>query len=93
MRQIPKTMHAVMLTGHGGIDKLVYRTDVEVPVPKLGEVLIVSRVPESTTRTLIQELGGIQNLLPRTQTMGVPKDWKMQKKTTVAGQEILLTFH
>ena len=40
MQQIPKTMHAVMLTGHGGIDKLVYRTDVEVPVPKLGEVLI-----------------------------------------------------
>ena len=33
-------MSAVMLTGHGGIDKLVYKTDVEVPVPKPGEVLI-----------------------------------------------------
>ena len=33
-------MHAVLLTGHGGIDKLVYETDVEVPVPKPGEVLI-----------------------------------------------------
>ena len=33
-------MHAVLLTGHGGIDKLVYKTDVEVPVPKPGEVLI-----------------------------------------------------
>ena len=33
-------MRAVMLTGHGGIDKLVYKTDVEVPVPKPGEVLI-----------------------------------------------------
>ena len=40
MQQVPKTMHAVLLTGHGGIDKLVYRTDVEVPVPKPGEVLI-----------------------------------------------------
>ena len=40
MQQIPKTMHAVLLTGHGGIDKLVYKTDVEVPVPKPGEVLI-----------------------------------------------------
>ena len=40
MQQIPKTMHAVLLTGHGGIDKLVYETDVEVPVPKPGEVLI-----------------------------------------------------
>ena len=33
-------MHAVLLTGHGGIDKLVYKTDFEVPVPKPGEVLI-----------------------------------------------------
>jgi len=33
-------MHAVLLTGHGGIDKLVYKTDVEVPLPKPDEVLI-----------------------------------------------------
>ena len=33
-------MHAVMLTGHGGIDMLVYKTDVEVPLPKSDEVLI-----------------------------------------------------
>ena len=33
-------MHAVLLTGHGGIDKLVYKTDVEVPIPKPDEVLI-----------------------------------------------------
>jgi len=29
-----------MLTGHGGIDMLVYKTDVEVPLPKPDEVLI-----------------------------------------------------
>ena len=40
MSQIPKTMHAVLLTGHGGMDKLVYKTDVEVPVPKPDEILI-----------------------------------------------------
>ena len=40
MQEIPKTMHAVMLTGHGGIDMLVYKTDVEVPLPKSDEVLI-----------------------------------------------------
>ena len=40
MQQIPKTMHAVLLTGHGGVDKLVYKTDVEVPLPKSDEVLI-----------------------------------------------------
>ena len=30
---IPKTMKAVVLTGHGGLEKLVYKTDVKVPVP------------------------------------------------------------
>ena len=37
---IPKTMHAVLLTGHGGLEKLEYKTDVKVPVPKDDEVLI-----------------------------------------------------
>jgi NADPH:quinone reductase-like Zn-dependent oxidoreductase len=33
-------MAAVLLTGHGGLEKLEYRTDVPVPRPKDGEVLI-----------------------------------------------------
>ena len=33
-------MAAVLLTGHGGLDKLAYRTDVPVPKPAPGEVLI-----------------------------------------------------
>jgi NADPH:quinone reductase-like Zn-dependent oxidoreductase len=37
---VPKTMAAVQLTGHGGMEKLVYRTDVPVPKPVPGEVLI-----------------------------------------------------
>jgi NADPH:quinone reductase-like Zn-dependent oxidoreductase len=40
MQSIPETMAAVVLTGHGGFDKLEYRTDVPVPRPKSGEVLI-----------------------------------------------------
>ena len=40
MKYIPKTMHAVLLTGHGGLDKLEYKTDVKVPIPKNDEVLI-----------------------------------------------------
>jgi len=40
MKNIPKTMHAVLLTDHGGLEKLEYKTDVEVPVPKNDEVLI-----------------------------------------------------
>jgi len=37
---IPSAMKAIQLTGHGGLDKLVYRTDVPVPTPAPDEVLI-----------------------------------------------------
>ena len=40
MKNIPKTMNAVLLTGHGGLEKLEYKTDIPVPVPKDDEVLI-----------------------------------------------------
>ena len=33
-------MSAVLLTGHGGLEKLAYRDDVPVPCPKAGELLI-----------------------------------------------------
>lgn len=37
---LPSRMAAVLLTGHGGMDRLVYRDDVPVPAPGPGEVLI-----------------------------------------------------
>ncbi len=37
---IPRTMKAVLLEGHGGLDQLVYRDDVTLPVPAAGEVLV-----------------------------------------------------
>jgi NADPH:quinone reductase-like Zn-dependent oxidoreductase len=37
---IPKSMQAVLLTGHGGLDKLEVRSDVPVPHPGPGEVLV-----------------------------------------------------
>ena len=37
---IPDTMHAVVLTGHGGLDKLEFHRDWPVPVPGPDEVLI-----------------------------------------------------
>ncbi len=40
MTQLPETMTAVWLTGHGGFDRLDYRTDVPTPRPGDGEVLI-----------------------------------------------------
>ena len=40
MSFIPKKMSGVYLTGHGGLEKLVYKEDIPVPTPKSGEVLI-----------------------------------------------------
>lgn len=39
-KALPATMAAVQLTGHGGPEKLVYRTDVKVPWPAPSEVLV-----------------------------------------------------
>lgn len=37
---IPRKMEGVVLIGHGGLDKLVWRDDLAVPEPGPGEVLI-----------------------------------------------------
>lgn len=37
---LPATMAGVLLTGHGGLDMLVYREDLPVPRPGPGEVLL-----------------------------------------------------
>ena len=36
----PRTMHGVLLRGHGGLEQLEYRDDLPVPIPAPGEVLI-----------------------------------------------------
>ena len=36
----PKTMHAIVLTGHGGLDKLVFHDNWPTPVPEVDDVLI-----------------------------------------------------
>lgn len=53
---IPETMKAIQLTGHGGLDKLVYREDVPVPRPAAGEVLIrVSACGMNNTDVWVRE--------------------------------------
>lgn len=37
---LPDTMHAVVLTGHGGLDKLSYRENWPTPRPGPGEVVV-----------------------------------------------------
>ena len=38
--KLPETMSGVLLSGHGGFDKLEYRTDIPVPQPGDNDVLI-----------------------------------------------------
>ena len=40
MYPLPQTMSGVVLTGHGGFDKLQYLTDLPVPTPGVNEVLV-----------------------------------------------------
>ncbi len=40
MNHLPKTMRGVWLTGHGDLEKLVVRNDIQVPHPNPQEVLI-----------------------------------------------------
>lgn len=40
MSDIPSTMRAVVLTGHGGMDKLEYHEDWPTPEPGVGQVLV-----------------------------------------------------
>lgn len=39
-KTVPQKMRAMLLTGHGGLEKLEYRDDALVPVPAAGEVLV-----------------------------------------------------
>ena len=58
-----ETMSAVLLTGHGGPDKLTYRSDV--PVPKLGTGEVLIRVGASAVNnTDIWTREGAYNTLP-----------------------------
>lgn len=38
--EIPKTMRGILMEREGGVEVLEYRTDLPVPVPGPGEVLI-----------------------------------------------------
>lgn len=37
---IPKTMKGVIISKNGGTEVLEYKTDLPVPVPKAGEILV-----------------------------------------------------
>lgn len=53
---IPEKMTGVQLTGHGDIEKLVYRDDLTVPSPQHGEVLVrVTATAKNNTDRKVRE--------------------------------------
>lgn len=51
-----KTMAGASLTGHGAIDKIIYRKDLEVPKPGEGEVLVkVTATAKNNTDRKVRE--------------------------------------
>ncbi|WP_296745419.1 alcohol dehydrogenase family protein [Mesorhizobium sp.] len=78
-RTVPATMAAVQLTGHGGLEKLVYRTDVKVPVPAAGEVLVkVSACGMNNTDVWVR-----QGAYGTEEDAGAVSTWRRQGNTLV----------
>jgi hypothetical protein len=52
---LPTTMRAVVLTGHGGMDKLEYHEDWPTPEPGPGYVVVKVADPRSEERRVGKE--------------------------------------
>jgi hypothetical protein len=50
---LPTTMRAVVLTGHGGMDKLEYHEDWPTPEPGPGDVVVKVADPTRTSERVI----------------------------------------
>ena len=79
MSDIPKKMSGVYLTGHGGLEKLVYKEDIPVPSPKSGEVLIKVNGAGVNNTDINTRLGWYSK--------------KVTSDTNVTGEEGLIEFN
>lgn len=81
---IPETMAAMVLTGHGGTDKLVYCGDIAIPEPAPGEILVKVTAPaKSNTDRKVRE-----GLYPTTDPQDVTSLWLTGGRHH-AGQELV----
>lgn len=56
MTELPTRMAGVLLTGHGGLERLEYRTDLPVPTPADDEVLVrVTATAKNNTDRKVRE--------------------------------------
>jgi NADPH:quinone reductase-like Zn-dependent oxidoreductase len=71
MDVVPRTMRAVLLTGHGGFDRLQYRSDAPVPHPGAGDVLIRLRAAAVNNTDINLRSGWYSKAAPAGNTDGV----------------------
>ena len=62
MTELPTRMAGVLLTGHGGVERFEYRTDLPVPTPADEEV--VARRPHAANRRLQHRKSAAQSSQP-----------------------------
>ena len=73
MPTLPSTMNAVLLTGHGGVDRLEYRRDVRVPRPAADEVLVRVGAAGINNTDVNLRVGWYSKLVPEGATVvGIP---------------------
>ena len=81
---IPKTMAGVLLTGHGGLDKLEYRTDLPVPIPRAGEVLVKLSAAAINNTDINTRSGWYDSSVSTATSEGAEKGFALEKSAAPA---------
>ncbi|WP_061171587.1 alcohol dehydrogenase family protein [Caballeronia hypogeia] len=89
---LPDTMHAVLLTGLGGFDKLEYRTDVPVPRPGKDEVLIRVRASAVNNTDINTRIGWYSKSIDTDTGSGGAEGFKKVDGSDASWSGVSLTF-
>lgn len=89
---IPDTMTAVQLTGHGGFEKLAYRTDVPVPEPNPDEVLIRVGAAGVNNTDINTRIGWYSSQVTEDTGVGAARGFHSVQEEDASWSGISLTF-
>ena len=92
MGAIPKVMSGVYLTGHGGLEKLVYEENIPVPVPQAGEVLIEVKGAGVNNTDINTRLGWYSKKVTSDSTAGVHEGFSEVDDSDASWEGIPLKF-
>jgi NADPH:quinone reductase-like Zn-dependent oxidoreductase len=89
---IPATMIGVILTGHGGPEKLEYRTDLPVPKPASDEVLIQVAAASINNTDINTRIGWYSKGVKDSTNSGIASGWRTRQDTDSSWSGIPLKF-